>query len=151
AIHRLLLVGVVVVQVARVGIRPAESDRVGKVRIAGQQAAGEPIYRRRIILWMKRRPQVVQSHGIACEIMIEADVLAEDDNKVFDWCCSLCIVLFVGEALGCEPTCNHCASSERCKQSRMSTILSWHGLSPKISLPAGAAHLLRHADTQRKA
>src|SRR5215831_5921535 len=33
---------------------------------------------------MKHRPLVVQSHGIACEIMIEADVFAEDDDDMLD-------------------------------------------------------------------
>src|SRR5215831_13649386 len=33
---------------------------------------------------MKQRPLVVQSHGIACEIMIEADVFAENDDDMLD-------------------------------------------------------------------
>src|SRR5215831_19382891 len=52
---------------------------------------------------MKQRPLVVQSHGIACEIMIEADVFAENDDDMLDrgLRCGVVIASAVGTGRQC--------------------------------------------------
>src|SRR5215469_9772407 len=54
---------------------------------------------------MKQRPLVVQSHGIACEIMIEADVFAEDDDDMLDRGLRCGVVIASGVGTGRQCGC----------------------------------------------
>ena len=84
AVQRLLLRRVVVILVARQGVRHAEALRVHPVRVVRQQLRREAVDRRRSRLRLEGLPVSVGRIGIRAEVVIEGNILLKEHDDVLD-------------------------------------------------------------------